>query len=115
MTLWLAGPVLRITFAQYSIAFRIRPEVSLTSDAVSDVFIDQTGVKIPVKIGDSSSNRSRDMRLPHFVTNDGDNDAGVRRSSHKGNTRYGVLPKTVGKRNPWAGYRMSPSLTPTAP
>ena len=34
---------------------------------------------------------SRDIRLPHFVTND--DDAGVRRSSHKGKMPYGVLPK----------------------
>ena len=34
---------------------------------------------VPVKLGDSSSNGSRDigLRLPHFVTNDDDEDAGV--------------------------------------
>ena len=42
-------------------------------------------MKVRVKFGDSASHRSRDIRLPHFVTNDNDdNDAGVRRSSHKG-------------------------------
>ena len=31
-----------------------------------------TGLKDPVKIGDSRSNRFRDIRLPPFVTNDDD-------------------------------------------
>ena len=37
-----------------------------------------------VKFGDSRSNRSRDVRLPHFVKND---NTGIRRSSRK---RYGT-------------------------
>ena len=32
------------------------------------------GMKVPVKFADSRSNRFRDIRLPHFVTNDDDND-----------------------------------------
>ena len=46
------------------------------SDVISGVIADPTSVKVPVKFGDSKSNRSRDIRLPHFVTND-DNDAGL--------------------------------------
>ena len=46
----------------------------LVSDVISGAVVDLTGVKVPVKFGDSRSNRSRDIRLPHFVTND--NDAG---------------------------------------
>ena len=38
------------------------------------VAVDPTGVKVFVKFGDSRSNRSRDIRLPHVVTNDVDND-----------------------------------------
>ena len=36
--------------------------------------VDPTGSKVPVKFGVSRSNRSRDIRLPHFVTNDDDDD-----------------------------------------
>ena len=32
------------------------------------------GLKVPVKFGDSRSNRSRDIQLPHCVTNNDDND-----------------------------------------
>ena len=49
-----------------------RPEA--VSDVVSAAVIDPTCVKVPVKFGDSKSNRSRDTRLPHFVTNDYDDD-----------------------------------------
>ena len=49
-----------------------RPEVF--SDVKSGVVVDPMGVKVPVKFGDSMSNRYRDMRLPHVVTNDDDND-----------------------------------------
>ena len=50
-----------------------QPEV--VSDVISGVVVDSTGVKVRVKFGDSRLNRSRDIRLPHFVTND---DAGRR-------------------------------------
>ena len=33
----------------------------------SGVIIDATVVKVPVKLGDYRSNRSRDIRLPDFV------------------------------------------------
>ena len=45
----------------------------MDSDVISGVAVDPTGVKVRVKCGDSTSNCSRDTRLPHFVTND-DND-----------------------------------------
>ena len=45
------------------------------SDVMSSVVVDPNGVKVRVKFGDSRSNRSRNIRLPHFVTNDND-DAG---------------------------------------
>ena len=38
------------------------------------MFIDPTGVKVPVKVGDSRSNCSPDIRLRHFVTKDDNND-----------------------------------------
>ena len=74
--------------ASFSIIFltvnNIRPEVD--SDVISAAVINLTGVKVRVKSSDSKSNRYRDIRLSHFTTNnhDDDNDAGVRRSSHKG-------------------------------
>ena len=52
--------------------------LQVDSDVVSGVVVDPTGVKIPVKFGDSRSNRSRNIRLPHFATNDNDDDAGRR-------------------------------------
>ena len=54
------------------------------SDVISGVIVDPTGVKVPVNRGYSRSNRSRDTRLPHFVTNDDNDDAG---------RQAGVLPK----------------------
>ena len=75
LTLWLTGPVLCINFVQYLIAFRSRLEV--TSNVISGFNEGQAGLDVPVKCGDSRSNRSRVIQLPHFVTND-DNDAGRR-------------------------------------
>ena len=55
--------------ASFSAIFRtydnFRPEVR--SDVISGVVIDPTGAKVPVKFGDSRLNRSRDIRLLHFV------------------------------------------------
>ena len=64
------------------------------------MIIDPTSVKARVKFGDSRSNRSRDIRLSPFVTNDyDDDDAGVRRSSHQGKTPpSGVLPNNNNNR-----------------
>ena len=47
-----------------------RPEAH--SDVISSVVVDPTGVKVPIKFCGSKSNRSRDIRLPHFVRNDKD-------------------------------------------
>ena len=52
-----------------------RPEAA--SDVISGVGVEQVGMKVRVKFGDSMSNRYRDIRLPHFVTNE-DNDVGRR-------------------------------------
>ena len=43
------------------------------SDVIYGVVVEPSGMKIRVKFGDSRLNRSRDKRLPYFVTND-DND-----------------------------------------
>ena len=54
---------------------------------------------VPVKSGDSISNSSWAILLPHFVTNN--NDAGIRLSSHKGKTplcvawKCQVVPATL--------------------
>ena len=55
---------------------------------MSGVVVDPIGVKARVKFIDYRSNCSRNIRLPHFVTNDdADNDnAGIRLSSHEGKT-----------------------------
>ena len=52
---------------------------SFQSEVVSDVIscanVVQAGVDVPEKnFGDSRSNRSRDTRLPHIVTNEDNND-----------------------------------------
>ena len=70
-------------FGRFSNVNNFRPKVA--SDVLSSMVVEPTGTKAPVKLGDSRSNRSRDIRLPHFVTNDHDNDdVGVHRSSHQG-------------------------------
>ena len=48
---------------------------------ISGVVIDPNGMDELVKFGDCRSNSSRDIRLPHFVTDDGG--------------RFGVVPKIV--------------------
>ena len=51
------------------------------SIAISGGNVGQVGLYDWVKCGGSRSNRSRDMQLPHFVTNDNDdNNAGVRKT-----------------------------------
>ena len=56
--------------------------------------VDPTGVKVPVKLGDFRSNRSQDVRLSHFVTNDDAN-----RENAASN---GVLPKNNGSSSSFA-------------
>ena len=46
------------------------------SNVVSGMVIEMTGVEAGVKFGDSRSNLSRDIRLPHFAMNDYNNDVG---------------------------------------
>ena len=41
-----------------------RPEV--LSDVISAAVVEPTGMKVLVQFGDSTSNHSRDIRLPHF-------------------------------------------------
>ena len=56
--------------AAFSTVFgcNFRPEVD--RDVISGMLVDPTSVKVLVKSGDSMSNRSRYIRLPHFVPND---------------------------------------------
>ena len=42
-----------------------RPEIA--SDVISGVGVQQVGMNVHVKFSDSRSNRSPDIRLPHFV------------------------------------------------
>ena len=65
LTLWPAGPALRITFVHYLIAFGSRPEA--TSDAISGRFV---GPVIPdnrVKFSDPRINRSPGIIPPGAV------------------------------------------------
>ena len=59
LTLWPAGPVLRITFVQYLIAFNSRPEV--TSDVISGGFLEPVFPDNCVKFGDLCLNHSREI------------------------------------------------------
>ena len=52
-------------FDRFSNVDNFRPEED--SDVISGVVVDPTGMKVCVKFSDSRSNRSRDMRLSHFV------------------------------------------------
>ena len=62
-TLWPTGPVLR-TFVQYLITFCSR--LGKASVVIFGVIVDPTGMNVPVKLGDSRSNRSQDIRRPHM-------------------------------------------------
>ena len=75
-----------VNCGRFSNADNFRPEVH--NDVMSGT--DPIGVKVRVNIGVSRSNRSRDLRLPLFVTNDHDH-SGVRRSSRKGKTPQCIL------------------------
>ena len=66
-------------FGPFSNVDNFRSEVC--SDDISGVVLGPTGMKVHANGGDSRSNRSRDARLPHFVTNDdSDNDEAGRRT-----------------------------------
>ena len=49
-------------------------QLEAASDVIVGVAVEPTGMKVLVKYGNSKSNRSRYIRLPHSVTNDEDND-----------------------------------------
>ena len=42
--------------------------LEVASHVISGVFADQTGMDVRTKFGDSTLNRSRDIRLPHVTT-----------------------------------------------
>ena len=48
-------------------------QLEAVCDVMSSEVVDPTGVDVRAQDGDSRSNRSRDIRLPHFVTS-GDDD-----------------------------------------
>ena len=54
-----------VIFGPFPSVDNFRPKVP--SDVISDAFVDPSDVKVRVKFGDPRSNRSPDMRLPHFV------------------------------------------------
>ena len=58
------------------------------SDVISGVNVEQVSMDIHVKRGDSRSNRSRYIRLPHFVTDE--------RRRLTDPVVIGVLPKKIG-------------------
>ena len=75
------------TFVQQSIAFCNRPERAsdvisgkfvrhkeVDNDAISGVAIDYFGMDVCVKLGDSGSSRSRDIRAADFVSNERPNE-----------------------------------------
>ena len=59
--------------------FRDNFRLEVAGDVIAAANVGQVGTDGPVKFGDSRADGSRDIRLPHFVTN---GDAGVRCSSH---------------------------------
>ena len=69
------------SFGRFSNVENFRPEAD--SDVKSGVVVNPTGMKICIQFDDSKSNRCRDIRLPHFVTNDNDNDAAGRRTPRR--------------------------------
>ena len=64
-------------FGRFANFDRYRPEVA--RDVISGVVVDPTGLKVHVKFGDSIGQTVLEIRLPHFVTNSGDNDDAGRR------------------------------------
>ena len=76
-----------VIFGRFTNVDNFRPKTR--SDVMSGVLIDPTGLKVHVKFDDSRSNRSRNKRLPHFVTNDDDDDG--RRAPRA----MGQLPKNI--------------------
>ena len=57
-----------VIFGPFSNVDNFRPEPN--KGEVSGAFAEPTGMKGQVKFYDSTSSRSRDVQLPHFVAND---------------------------------------------
>ena len=72
-----------VMFGPFANTDNFRPEVRI--DVLSGVVVDPMGMKVSGKFGDSRSNRSRHIRLPHFVrtttTTDGPYDNCLKRSN----------------------------------
>ena len=77
------------------------------------MFVDPAGVKVPVKFGNSRSNRSRDIPLPHFVTNEDNDDDGRWTLCQRYIKTVGDRPHmSIGANTiPCAGYQMGLSQT----
>ena len=58
--------------AAFSAIFQTSINADWNRDVISGMIVDPSGVKAYVNFGYSRSNRSGDVRLPHFVTNDDD-------------------------------------------
>ena len=73
---------LKSSQAATSRVFRGDFRLEVVKDVISGAYVRQVGTDALAKFGDSRSNCSRDIELPHFGTNNAndDHDAGVRRS-----------------------------------
>ena len=63
--------------------------MEVASDVIYSEAADKVGIDVRVEFGDSRSNSSWDTRAAHFVMDDD-----RRRSCHKTEMPFGVLPKT---------------------
>ena len=57
-----------VIFGRLSNVDNFRPEV--VRYVISGVIVYPTSMDVPIKLDDSNSKHSRDIRLPHFVTDD---------------------------------------------
>ena len=55
--------------------------LEVVREVISDANEGQVGMNVAVEFGDSGANRSRYIRLSHFVMNDDNDDAGRRTTS----------------------------------
>ena len=85
------------------VVFCSRPEAA--SDVISGMAVQYDGMDVRVKLGDSMSNRSRDVRLPHFLP---DTDTGVYAVHHIRLTLgvKGELIGTHGQAVVWVYHRL---------
>ena len=58
-----------------TVFFRWSFRAEVVSDVISCANVEQIGNNVPIKFGDFRLNRSLDIRLPHFVTNNDNDDA----------------------------------------